>query len=286
MLSTHLSAYGDPSAPIPLSPTGATIIATHRPTFTWFSDASTSGYRIRILTNGAVFADSEYWYEPDATNYTWSYPSLPDGDYTWTMLVYDDSWMDSPWSETNAFSVDGPDGPVPEPPTPLDPKNITVRTGRVSFVWTAVANATGYRFEYEGDRQSGASWADYFLWTNTWVDDLPAGEYTWTVMGRNDNGDGEWSSNTQFTVVVPSPEHIVATAVRAQSDVEIEWDVIAKEKYRLQSCTNLAVTFIPVGNILTALTSRLETKHSDSTGLRRFYRLRLVEESGYHIAKP
>ena len=96
-------------------------------------------------------------------------------------------------------------------PLPISPKDSTLRSGEVTFVWQGVTGSTGYTYTLEISKtagsgniwsKSGIAESSYTLTdTPTVTETLPKGTYYWRVKIVDDYGnESAWSDSIEFTV--------------------------------------------------------------------------------------
>jgi len=90
-------------------------------------------------------------------------------------------------------------------PLPISPKDSTLRSGEVTFVWQGVTGSTGYTYTLEivGHwSKSGIEGSRYTLTdTETMTETLGKGTYSWRVKLVDDYGnESTWSDSIEFTV--------------------------------------------------------------------------------------
>jgi CSLREA domain-containing protein len=225
-----------PGATTLIEPSGA---VTTDPLFSWNLVDTAARYYLSIDgPSGNVFG---HWY--DATHIcdpnssgaceTTIGNALAAGEtYTWKVQADNDTGI-GPWSGELSFNFVPP---LPGPPA-LDAPVGSITHTTPDFVWQETANATHYRLTIVDSLSNTLYDYTYVAWsvcsngicTSVSPQQLPSGDYTWTVTGLNAYGSGS-PSQAAFSVVVP-PEATVALSpdldtVPVTSLPVFEWEAI------------------------------------------------------------
>ncbi len=141
------------------------------------------------------------------------------GTYSWKVKARNDKGLESNWSETRTFKIEGPTNtptvtpsrtPTPQglaAPTLRDPSsNATLsQSTEITFAWNSVSNATQYYLEYSGVPY-GTLNSGWIGGTSQRIGQMWPGTYSWKVKARNNNVESAWSETRTFTIQdTPTP---------------------------------------------------------------------------------
>jgi alpha-tubulin suppressor-like RCC1 family protein len=193
-----------PAAVTPVSPSGSGISTT--PTFTWNAlDGATQYYVWVNSPSGTPIIQS--WHDAgevcvaSSCSLTATTP-LARGAHTWWVQARNPSG-DGPWSAGVSFVI----GALPVAPTLVSPAGSGI-PATPTYTWNAAADTSEYQL-WVNDTSGSPVVQSWFQSaavcagascsvTPTTV--LAAGNHNWWVRGRNDSGEGPWSSGTTFIV--------------------------------------------------------------------------------------
>lgn len=176
----------------------------------WSPSSMADGYK--ISRDGVLIATQ--------TGLTYTETVTKGQTYTYSVVAYNDYGDSDP--ATLSVNV-----PLVPPSTPSN-FSASVSHGVVSLSWNAAAKATGYRLYRDGTllaNQTGTGYADNIG---------AAGEYSYTLIAYNDDGDSPAATLT-VTVVLPppAPANLRMTA-RTRTTISLAWDAVSgAEGYRL-----------------------------------------------------
>jgi len=218
--------YADIYTPKAMEPSGVINDAASL-SFSWNAAHNTTWYQVYIVKDGIFYTSK--WVE-NALSYTPDW-SLPGGRYTWLIRGYGTDGY-GPWSEGMNFVIPG-QIPV-EAPEQSGPVGTIFNTRTPTFSWSAVDRAEWYRIYLTRNGQ---------LYMDQWVQnataftpdsDLPAGDYSWWIVGWGIDGYGPWSGQTDFMIPsrVPSTIHMIAPeGAQSENDLTYRWDEDSNASY-------------------------------------------------------
>ncbi|MEI6276122.1 MAG: choice-of-anchor D domain-containing protein [Prolixibacteraceae bacterium] len=188
-----INLFAQPVAPALSSPANATIFYVGSTiNFSWTSVTDAISYDVEFDTGtGYIFLTNV-----TATGYSVTLSASNTGPHTWHVRART-ATSAGLWSSIQNYTVIG----VPTIPTTVSPAistNITYNTA-TNFNWNAVANATGYKIQFDNDTPivvAGTSYPGTFA---------ILGIHSWKVLASNPAGESDWSLSKNFTVVLGAP---------------------------------------------------------------------------------
>ena len=130
--------------------------------------------------------------------------------YTYSLVAYNDFGNSAPATLTVTVPL--------EPPAAPTGLSSSVSQGIVSISWDDNANATGYRLYRDGTllaNQTGTGYADNIG---------AAGEYSYTLIAYNDDGDSPAATLTVTVVLPPSAPANLRMTARTRTTIALAWD--------------------------------------------------------------
>jgi|GEM_PF-2440166 len=143
------------------------------------------------------------------------------GPHTWHVRAKDANSNGS-WSSSGSYQVTG----IPSSPATTSPATDTNIQYDVaaSFTWSSVANATGYKIQFDSDPVISVS-------GNTYTQSFTTlGNHSWKVLASNPAGVSDWSAAKTFVVVLGTPSLTSpanATNFYVGSMISFSWSSIA-----------------------------------------------------------
>ena len=215
---------------LPSSPTGfAATIDDGMVSLSWSASSEATGYR--LSRDGVQISDQ--------TGTTYTETLAKNQSYTYSLVAYNDDGDSAPATLTVTVPL--------EPPAAPTGLSASVSHGVVSLSWNAAAKATGYRLYRDGTllaNQTGTGYADNIG---------AAGEYYYTLIAYNDDGDSPAATLTVTVVLPPSAPAELRMTARTRTTISLAWDAVSgAEGYRLyrngvQIYNGTAVSYIDTG---------------------------------------
>lgn len=149
----------------------------------------------------------------DQTGTTYTETLAKNKSYTYSLIAYNDDGDSDP--ATLKVTV-----PL-EPPAAPTGLAASVSHGVVSMSWNAAAKATGYRLYRDGTLladQTGTGYTDNIG---------SAGEYDYTLIAYNDDGDSPEATLTVTVVLPPSAPAELRITARTRTTISLAWDSVA-----------------------------------------------------------
>lgn len=176
----------------------------------WGASSGATGYR--LSRDGAQISDQ--------TGTTYTETLAKNQSYTYSLVAYNDAGDSAP--ATLKVTV-----PL-EPPAAPTGLAASVSQGVVSLSWDSTAKATGYRLYRDGTLladQTGTGYTDNIG---------AAGEYAYTLIAYNDDGDSPEATLTVTVVLPPSVPAELRMTARTRTTISLAWDAVSgAEGYRL-----------------------------------------------------
>lgn len=140
--------------------------------------------------------------------------------YTYSLVAYNDFGNSAPATLTVTVPL--------EPPAAPTGLSASVSHGVVSLSWNAAAKATGYRLYRDGTLLADQTVTGY-------TDNIgAAGEYSYTLIAYNDDGDSPAATLTVTVVLPPSAPAELRMTARTRTTISLAWDAVSgAEGYRL-----------------------------------------------------
>lgn len=191
------------------SPANGETVETLQPTFVWPAVASATWYQVELLRDQEMYR--QRWVEGSAE---WQpEEDLAVGAYTWRVRGWAATNTFLPWSETQAFTVQGEsvEGAV----TLLGPFGEQT-TQQVVYRWEAFPNVHWYHLRIE--RVDVGIWHDVWhpsfspFHASAFLTEHPAGIYRWQVRTWTPGELGPWSAPAEL--IIPESAVTVTNAVR------------------------------------------------------------------------
>jgi hypothetical protein len=229
----NAGAFRKRSNPVVLTSPGDQTTQANQITFKWQDYLNSAGatgdstqeakqYRIQVST-AADFATTLDTQVVDATSYTPTNLTYPEGPLYWHVQAIDASGNNLTWSDTAtaAWKVTK-QSPAPDPAT-MQPANNTQETGVPYLSWAPLDYSSGYTIELYKNGDTNFTPANRLFSMTTkfsaWAPTtgLPAGDYAWRVRaldptGKSPGNPGPWSNAMLFhlnpsapTLVAPEP---------------------------------------------------------------------------------
>jgi formylglycine-generating enzyme required for sulfatase activity len=211
-MSFTIGSAGPPGKATLISPNGTISSAT--PTYTWSAVQKSASYYLWV-TDSTGTAKIQTWYTAQQTGCSSGTgncsiapaTTLAAGSYQWWIQTRNTEG-DGPWSDGMSFTLAGA-GP-PGKAALVSPTG-TVTTTTPTYIWNALATATGYTLLVNDSKTSGKinqslKASDIGCSSGTGIccykpaTALAAGNCQWTVQAFNDYGSGPWSDEMSFVV--------------------------------------------------------------------------------------
>ncbi|MCX6011814.1 MAG: hypothetical protein NTV30_00050, partial [Chloroflexi bacterium] len=160
--------------------------------FSWTSVTDAVSYDVEFDTGtGYTFLT-----DVAGTSYSMSLTASSTGPHTWHVRAKSSS-ASGVWSALQNYTVINIPG-IPTTVSPANGSSITYNAA-TTFTWNAVANATGYKIQFDNDAPIVVASTSY---PNTFTS---LGSHSWKVLASNPAGESSWSSEKTFTVVLGIP---------------------------------------------------------------------------------
>ena len=169
----------------------------------WSGSEKATGYR--LSRDGVQISDQ--------TGTTYTETLAKNQSYTYSLIAYNDAGDSDPATLTVTVPL--------EPPAAPTGLAASVSHGVVSMSWNAAAKATGYRLYRDGTLladQTGTGYTD-----NVGA----AGEYAYTLIAYNDDGDSPEATLTVTVVLPPSAPAELRMTARTRTTISLAWDTVA-----------------------------------------------------------
>lgn len=222
-----------PGAVTLVAPSGSGIATT--PTYTWNTLEGATQYYLWV--NGPAGSPViQSWQDGsavcDGSTCSATPPTpLARGAHTWWVQARNASG-DGPWSASLSFVV----GALPAAPALVSPAGSGTAT-MPTYTWNAVADTSDYQL-WVNDTSGSTVVQNWFqasaicvgtTCSATPATALAAGNHTWWVRGRNESGEGTWSSGTSFIVgeVPTAPVLVSPNGSGVSTSPTYSWNALA-----------------------------------------------------------
>ncbi len=228
------------------TPANLAIVTTARPMFSWMALAGASRYRVQADDDPA-FGTPDVNVVVTTTSYTIpaASPALRQGIYNWRVLAIDPAGNEGTnWSVAPQFTINLQTSPV---------NNAFSVDTTPTFMWTAVAGATGYQLQIATDTAFTAPAPGYpvplgAVTTYTPTTVLGNGTYFWRIL-RNDETPVDIVHRT-LTITPPLP--LAPTLVSPVANVQMNdqppvfsWSAVAgaaNYEFQVDNTSNFSTT--------------------------------------------
>jgi hypothetical protein len=234
---------------------GATNVA-NPVTFTWSSTANAISYDLWIATGGAAPAIAA------TTQSTTASLSLPSGPSTWYVAAHFAGNWPTLFSTPRDFTVAASTNCVHDAPQLIAPSPNAVVNGLVTFNWTAVAQAVGYRVWVAIDGSASQDAGTTNGATSLTIA-LSGSSIAWHVDAIFPGCNPTSSATSTFSIAAadacgnhPAPSLIAPAsgATLSSSIVDLQWSAVTNANaYRVWAAVNGAV-LAPIGTTANATT--------------------------------
>ncbi|HXH92047.1 MAG TPA: hypothetical protein VNN25_10740, partial [Thermoanaerobaculia bacterium] len=258
--STSVSIAAQPScnnsAPSLVSPAAGAANVANPVTFTWSSTANALSYDLWIASGGAAPAIAA------TTQSTTALLSLPSGPSTWYVAAHFAGDCPTLFSAPRDFTVAAATNCTHDAPQLIAPSPNAVVNSPVTFNWTAVTQAVGYRVWVAIDGGAAQDVGTTNGATSLTVA-LSGSSIAWHVDANFPGCNPTSSATSTFSIAAvdacgnhgaPSLVAPAAGATLASSIVDLQWSAVANANgYRVWAGVNGAVP-APIGTTATATT--------------------------------
>jgi hypothetical protein len=232
----------NPGSPTLISPASGATGVTSPVTFQWSAVSGTTSYTVWGVTG--TTSNSSDRFSIGTTSSTQLTAAVPQGGLGWYVQATFGDCPTSTYSKVSTFTVSSPTNCGTTPATLLSPaNNATGLTSPVTFKWTAVQGASGYKLfiaEANGTGDMAGSTTDTTLTVL-----VPDGTLTWWVVttfaGCPDviSAKGTFTSGTQTTCGATTTLSSPADGATVSSPVTLSWSTVAGASgYRLWISVN------------------------------------------------